>query len=374
MMRAEVVSHLEDIPALEGRWNELALGDRRDGFFRTFQWYAAWMRHIRPDAEPFVIVVRDGSGQITGLAPLCRMVYRDHGFRLTAVSPAGRDVVSGDFLDYLAVPGQHQQVLDAALNRLWESRSEWDLLIAAEVPEGEDLDRNIESFAAAHELPLRRQEERICPYIELPASWEEYLRNLSQKMRYEMRRDTRELLEKRGATVRVLTGAAAADQIGTLIRLHLAHWQHVNEPGTLARPGFPEFLGEVCAELPSGASARLYILEADGQAAAALLAFWFGDSALFYQTGWDPNSAVARMSPGMVLVGKSIRDAIEGGFRYFDFLRGDESYKCRLTKSSRKTATLLVARSFLAKRYLRVAGWKDSVKRLINVSAAEAVS
>ena len=69
---------------------------------------------------------------------------------------------------------------------------------------------------------------------------------------------------------------------------------------------------------------------------------------------------------GMVLVAQSIRDSIERGLRYFDFLRGDEAYKCRLTKSSRKTITLLVARSFLAKEYLRVARLKDSVKRLVS--------
>jgi CelD/BcsL family acetyltransferase involved in cellulose biosynthesis len=81
------------------------------------------------------------------------------------------------------------------------------------------------------------------------------------------------------------------------------------------------------------------------------------------------------MSPGMVLVAQSIRDAIEGGRRYFDFLRGDEPYKCRLTKSSRKTVTLLVARSFLAKEYLRVARLKDSVKRLVTgQGVAEPVS
>jgi hypothetical protein len=47
-------------------------------------------------------------------------------------------------------------------------------------------------------------------------------------------------------------------------------------------------------------------------------------------------------------------------------MRGDETYKTRLTKSSRKTTTLLVARSFLAKEYLRVARLKDSVKGLLS--------
>ena len=54
-------------------------------------------------------------------------------------------------------------------------------------------------------------------------------------------------------------------------------------------------------------------------------------------------------SPDMVLVAQSIRNAIEGGLRYVDFLRCDEPYKWRLTKSSRKIVTLLMMQSFLVR-------------------------
>jgi CelD/BcsL family acetyltransferase involved in cellulose biosynthesis len=375
-MKTEIVTSLEYIQAFQGRWNELARKDARDGFFRTFEWYSAWIRHIRTDAEPFVIVVRDEAGEVAGIAPLCRLSYRDHGFRLNSVSSAGREAVSADFLDYLSMPDRREEVLNAIMDSLWDARSEWDIFIAGELYDGGDLDRAIEGFAAKHDLPLRRQEERVCPYIVLPPTFEEYVRDLSPKMRYEVRRDTRELIDKRGATVRVYTEPAELSaNIDTLIQLHLAHWQRVGEPGTMSRPGFRDFLREVALAPPTGSVIRLYVLEFEEKPAAALLAFWFGENALFYQTGWDPDSPVARMSPGMVLVAQSIRESIEGGFKYFDFLRGDEAYKCRLTKTSRKTITLLVARSFLAKEYLRAARLKDSVKRLVSGSGvAEPVS
>lgn len=376
MIRAALVRGQEELQALQGCWNELALNDPRDGFFRTYQWYSSWIRNIRSDAEPFVVVARDDAGDIVGLAPLCRMTYRDHGFRLNAVSSAGREVVSADFLDYLSVVGRREAVLDSIMAFLWEVRSEWEILIAGELSEGGDLALAVEGFAEKQGLPLRRQEERICPYIQLPSDFESYLRGLSQKMRYEIRRDTRELIEKRGAKVRVYTDPTQVGaHLDTLIRLHQAHWERVSEPGNLGRPGFGDFLRDICIAPPLGATTRLYILEYEDKPAAALLAFWFGENALFYQTGWDPDSPVARLSPGMVLVAQSIRDAIEGGLRYFDFLRGEETYKSRLTKTSRNTVTLLVARSFLAKEYLRVARLKDSVKRLVTgTGVAEPVS
>lgn len=365
-MKIEVVNRREDLAGLAPQWDRLAQMDRRNGFCRTPAWCLSWLEHIRPDAEPFVIAVRDAGGALVGLAPLCKLTYRDHGFRLTAISPIGREVVSGDFLDFPALPESRADALNLILEHLWEARSAWELLVCGEVLEGGDLHLAVEAFASRAALPLRRQEDRTCPYIELPATYDEYLRGLSQKMRYEVRHDSRELLEKAGGHVEVHTGPEEiCAHLDVLIRLHLAHWQRANEPGTMGREGFDRFLKSVASSLPAGAGCRLYLLHHQKQPAAALLAFCSGDNMMFYQTGWDPDSPVARLSPGMVLVARSIRDAIESGFRYFDFMRGDETYKLRLTRQSRRTTTLLLARSFLAKEYLRAARLKDSVKRLL---------
>lgn len=366
-MTIQVVTRREDLAGLVQEWDHLAQSDRRDGFCRTPAWCLPWLEYIRPDAEPYVITVRNAGSSLVGLAPLCNLTYRDHGFGLNAISTIGREVVSGDFLDFLAAPDVRAEVLKAMLAHLWDVRSDWDLLICGELIEGSDLHTAIESFATTQGLPLRSQEERACPYIELPPTFEDYLRAISPKMRYEIRRDSRELLEKRGARIEVFSEPQEiCDNLDTMIQLHLAHWRRVNEPGTMGRVGFDRFLKHLSMALPAGAGCRLYLLRYEEKPAAALLAFCFGESMMFYQTGWDPDSPAARLSPGMVLVARGIRDAIDLGFRYFDFMRGDETYKTRLTKSSRKTTTLLVARSFLAKEYLRVARLKDSVKRLLS--------
>jgi hypothetical protein len=48
--------------------------------------------------------------------------------------------------------------------------------------------------------------------------------------------------------------------------------------------------------------------------------------------------------------------------RYYEFLRGDEAYKARWTKTDRKTITLLFARGFMSRLYLRATRLKDAVK------------
>jgi CelD/BcsL family acetyltransferase involved in cellulose biosynthesis len=365
-MKVELLTGWEAIGKIAARWDELANEDPRDGFFRTWGWYRAWMEHIRPDAKPFILVIRENGGKIVGLAPFCQFSYRNLGFSLKGISWAGREVVSADFLDFISESKVRPQVLTAILEFLWKARSHWSLLIFGELIEGGDSYRELANIGQQRSLPRRVQEERICPYIDLPQTFDQYLATLGNSTRYNIRRRTREVLEKKGARIDVYSlPQQVLPHLDTLTRLHLARWNKDNLPGTLGRPGFAEFLKQICSSPPAGSSVRLYLLTYRDSPVAALLAFYFGESALYYQAGWDPDSPLASNSPAVVLMAHSIRDAIEHKLRYYEFLRGNEAYKLRWTKSYRKTVTLLLARNFQAKSYLQVAHLKDRIKHLL---------
>lgn len=378
-MKLDVITDRNGLAAIADSWDGLARLDARDGFFRTYAWYKAWIDHIRPDAEPFVIVARNAGGEIVGIAPLCRGEYRDLGFRLRSLFWAGREVVSGDFLDFLSEPRHRQEVIAAMLDFCERNRERWGLLVLGELLDGADSYGALERMAKQGGLSFRRQEERICPYIALPASFDEYLATLGSSTRYHIRRRMRDV-EKKGGRVEVHTEPReVAGRLDTLIELHLARWRQENLPGTMGRPGFAAFLREICLHPPAGSSCRLYLLAHEERPVAALMAFQFGESVLYYQAGWEPGSALATLSPAVVLMAHSIRDAIGEGCRYYEFLRGDEAYKGRWTKTCRKTATVLLARSFPAREFLRIHAAKDAVKHWLarpgdgKPSAAECV-
>ncbi len=370
-MTVELITRREDLAPIGRRWDELALKDPRDGFFRSSIWYRAWLDHIRPDAEPFVIVVRSEDGDLVGLAPLCRARYCDLGFALTGVMPGGRDVVSGDFLDFVSEPAAKMDVAAAVFRFIEDNASRWSLFILGELLEGGDSHFAAARLPARYGWKVRVQEERLCPYIELPRTFDQYLGGLTSSTRYHIRRRTRDL-ERIGATIEVhSTPDDIVDRLETLIQLHIGRWRRDNMPGTLGRSGFAAFLKQVCAAAAANSGCRLYILNHDGAAAAALLTFYFGHSALYYQAGWDPESPVAQYSPGVVVMARSIRDAIEDGFRYYEFLRGDEEYKFRWTKTYRKTVTALFAQNAMARSYLYAAGLKDAFKHWFLSSSPE---
>jgi len=74
-------------------------------------------------------------------------------------------------------------------------------------------------------------------------------------------------------------------------------------------------------------------------------AVWFceGDTAYFYNAGLDP--AARDLSPGVVLIERSIRRALVEGTRRVDFLRGDEPYKYEWAATDEPIVRLLVRKS-----------------------------
>lgn len=363
-MNVELITRRQDLEPLTARWDELAGLDARDGFFRTSGWYLAWLEHVRTDAEPFVVVVRDAEGEIAGLAPLCRAPHRDLWFPLTGVSFGGREVVSGDYLDYVSLPDSRPEVLKAILKFLWSNTPRWDLLITGEVFEDGDLRRAVESFGEAKGLSVRIQEERSCPFIELPPTFEQFLaKGFSQKRRKEIKRQTRVILEDFGAVIECHEKRDdIAANLESLIQLHTGRWESANQSGNMGRPGFVRFLHHICETSPAGSTPRLYVMRHQDQAVAALLVFYFGESALAYSIGRDPGCAISHLSPGFAILVRSIQDAIQNGLHYYDFLRGDERFKLHLTKASRTTVTILIGRSPAARAYLNVLEIKDFVK------------
>lgn len=365
-VKTEIATSFDLLESLRSEWDALALHDPRDGFFRSASWYLSWMRWLRPDCRPQVILVRAADGKIVGLAPLCGLRFNDLGFSLRSVGFGGREVVSGDFLDVLSVPELRPQVLAAVLECLSMRRDLWSMLIFGEMLVGGDLHAAVEAWALRNGYGLRRQEERICPYAMLPETFDQYLSCFSPATRYHIRRRTRDLLERQGARIETCSDPAQVSVgVDLLVRLHVARWGHVGEPGTLGRPGFASFLRQLHSSPPAGATCKLYLLKHDGSAVAALLVFHFGPSALYYQAGWDPESPLHRFSPGVVLMAHSIRDAISNGVRYYEFLQGDEAYKFHWTTSYRKTNTLLVARTLAARAYLGVRCVTDAFRPVL---------
>jgi CelD/BcsL family acetyltransferase involved in cellulose biosynthesis len=110
-----------------------------------------------------------------------------------------------------------------------------------------------------------------------------------------------------------------------LIQLHTARWAIKGRSGVLAERDVRRFHAEAASELLSSGALRLYGLRLNQKIIASYHGFIAKERAYFYLGGFDP--AWERFSPGMVLLGHAMEEAVRAGAKEFDFLRGEEAYK-----------------------------------------------
>lgn len=363
-----------EIAAVRGAWADLATFADPGRMFATPEWHATWLRHVAKDARPAVVVVRAPGGNVIGLAPLCEWPYRDLGWKVPALRFSGIEVVSGDYMDFHAKPENRPQVVAAVLGQADAALARGRMVIFGEVVRDSPTDVMIREWAERHGYAIHFQEARRCPHFPLPETFEDYLKTRSAKVRAHIRRKMRRIAEEPGLQLlRMREPDELQKGLEELFRLHKARWETRGLPGTFVRPGFREFLRDFAAAPPPGVTPIVYMLAKEDRAHAALLIFHCGHMAMHYQGGWDPESPLVKLSPGLVLTSHAIADAIEARLKAFDFLRGDEAYKLDFTDTCRETHTMLVVgRGLRARGYLATVKLKERVKRMRKQPAAAA--
>ena len=183
--------------------------------------------------------------------------------------------------------------------------------------------------------------EDVCPIIDLPATWDDYLMMLSKKQRHEVRRK----LRKSGAEADTRFYVVGPDhdleaEMQAFIELHQ---KSTPEKDQFMDRQMQSFFFEVAQVLQSQGWLQLAFVEMDGHKAATLLNFDYGGAILVYNSGYDP-ARFRHLSPGIIVTARCIEHAISLGRPKLDFLRGDEVYKYRFGAQDTEVRRLLIAK------------------------------
>lgn len=182
-------------------------------------------------------------------------------------------------------------------------------------------------------------EAEKCPVLELPPTWEEYLKLLGKNMREQIRRYPRRL-EKEFSVEYALAQSPAEIEtaLNDLFRLHGARWRARGQTGVLATPRRQQFHRALCQAFARRNWLRLWTLRCNGQAVCVLLNYFYNGKYYFFIGGFDPE--YARWSVGVCLFSKIFQHAIGEGATHFDFLKGEEEYKYRYGAQNRDYKTI----------------------------------
>ena len=126
--------------------------------------------------------------------------------------------------------------------------------------------------------------------------------------------------------IRVLRYENEGEQfLDLLFALHSARWSEREQNGVLADRRVQNFHRLTLPRLAAVGLARCYVLTLAGRPVGAYYGLLHRERAYAYLGGFAPD--VAEISPGAILIGQAIADAIDEGATEFHFLRGREAYK-----------------------------------------------
>tara|TARA_B100001964_G_scaffold203540_1_gene232597 strand:+ start:500 stop:1477 length:978 start_codon:yes stop_codon:yes gene_type:complete len=314
---------------IENEWESVLRDSPADTLFLTSQWQKVWWDTFGDD-HTMVGFTYPASNEVAAIASLAKSG--------DTVSFMGSEDTF-DYNDFLIRPGYEEGFYQTLLECMEEQ--EFSMLRLVSLRESSPTLEMLPDMARKLGYTVEVEEEDVTSGIGLPGTWDEYLGLLNKKDRHELRRKIRRMDSQTDwKWYSVTDPAEVKERLGEFIKLMRQSRADKDEFMTPERERFFYNITQRMSEL---GLLQLYFLDMDGTTVATSLCFDYGGSRLLYNSGYDPEYAY--YSVGLLLNAMCLKDAIERGLTYFDFLRGPEPYKAHLGGQQRNLYQMVVTKS-----------------------------
>lgn len=343
-MKIDIFDTLADLERIHDDWDRIYLEDTESHLFLSWDWLQKYLSHRH---RWFVLALKqDGDTRYCAFLPLKVSTYQDEktGLFCDEIRMAGN--YGADYTGFLCRPGLEDAAADAfsahigkenwttvTFDYFYTTSSRLDRLLAA-FP-----DNGFVQASTEHGNP-DGIDNTICPYVNLPESFDDYLAtHMSAPTRQKLRRFMRMVESSPDYRITHATPETIERDLDTLFRLWRLKWA--------------ERKGSKVDRLI--ALTREMLLDAFHAGALDVPVLWYRDrplgvlanlldrqkkTILFYITGRDEEWTTP--SPGLLLHGFAIRKAIAEGYQVYDFLRGNEAYKYSFGVEERRIRSIRV--------------------------------
>jgi CelD/BcsL family acetyltransferase involved in cellulose biosynthesis len=232
-----------------------------------------------------------------------------------------------DFLDLIVEKENLDLFLDAVLaHLLGPNVPDWQCLDFYNILQDSPTLPALEAAAEKHGLRFRQEVYLPSPNISLPNDFDEYLETLDSKYRREMRRKMRNAA---GFFLPVNWYAvedegALDEEMGNFADL----MRNESEKDAFLTPEMVVQMKAIAKAFFKMGALQLAFLKVGNDYATGVFNIDYGNRIWVYNSGMAEKHA--SLSPGVVLMGHLLMDAIEKGRTDFDLMRGGEDYKYQM--------------------------------------------
>ena len=344
-MRIDVIDSLEAFNRLQPEWDAVYHADPEAQFFLSWTWMSKWLPML--EGPWFILAVRPpaGASDCVGFFPLrLRIRERKAGGFYNEINMAGN--FSADYTGFICTPEFQDRVIAALAAHL--KRMNWTRINLENILMSDARRRLFLSHFSKGKFNTKEHERvnqrdnvnnRICPYAALPNNWDSYLEGLSANTRQKIRRFLRQIEENDEFRITHADADSLDRDLSVLLKFWGVKWgpRKGSRLNTILTSNYKML--KSCADSDA---LFLPVLWRGETPLCALASLIDPDkkSLLFYIGGRD--ETFNNPPPGLILHAHSIRYAIAGGFKIYDFLRGNEPYKYSLATVERRISCITV--------------------------------
>lgn len=364
-MRIEVIDNTTEFLCFEAQWRKLQRDCAVPTIFLTWEWISAWWAAYSDRKTPYLLKLYEAD-QLVGIAPFYLSSVKRFQFKFDTLRLMGDGSFDSDYLDFLSLPANEEKVAVAVMDFLQSSTAvEWGLVLLNEIPETSLHLASIKRITDSDNF-YRNEQVGQCPFVNLPDTWEDYLKTLKPRMRTKIRSLCRKLEENHQVEFETCSEIEELrSKLLSLFDLHHQRWELKDQQGVFARDAKRRFYRDMSEKFLENGWLRFYSLKVDGNYVAHQFCFEYQGIVSLLQEGFDPgwlNNGV-----GNVLRAYVIQDCLERKVKIYDFLAGVTQHKTSWGTNINTNVRLAVGRKDLKNWiYFRLPEVLRKIKKVIS--------
>jgi hypothetical protein len=330
--RIKSIDTIEQFYELSEYWNDLLVLSRSNTICLTFEWIYTWAEcFLATDRKLFVLAIYEKE-RLIGIAPWCIHEIAGPLQPFRQIEFLGTPEMGSDYLDVIIKKGKEKVITQCIYEYVFGQAAQcWETVLLQDIPSDSlFLNYFLENLREDGKYVLIR-EGPLCPTVELPNSWQDYLKDLSSNRREQFRRHHR-LLKRRGEVKyeKIIQGKDDRWNMDRFISLYENWW------GKEQDKNFYTHLRQFAARCASQFWLQMDFLSVNGTDVAALFHSRYNGNLSMHLMAVDKEFR-KKISVGNILVGLCLQEAISDGIKLYDFLKGTEDYKFHWANHSRRT-------------------------------------
>ncbi|MDD2702823.1 MAG: GNAT family N-acetyltransferase [Candidatus Omnitrophica bacterium] len=337
-METQIITTHAEFMGLEKNWNALLEENGNESVFFTFEWFKAWWEAFGNKKHIFILLLKDTSGKLIGIAPL--MKYKS----TCAMLPVKK--ISFMYNDNAAecgfiFSGDSDNAITKILDCLNEQKQGWDIM------EFQSMAEDSANHKALKKI-LRKKKMRFCvkdwlhsPYISIDSDWTRFVSNRSRKLRKNLRNLLNRLNRKGTFSIQQVSDLNhSRDILNTVITISKTSWKTRYKKSIAYTSENRHFFESLCTLACKKNWLKIWMLKIRGEPVAYEYHLIYKNKAHALRA--DFNEKFKRVSPGAALNAVIIKSYFESGLKEYDLCGHAEDYKLNWTSTVRRHSIFVV--------------------------------